>query len=235
MSNDDFDDEELEEIADQIQVGDRTEGARALERVISRARSEGRGEVRQVLKEEAMAARLERENSEALDHFSKRYPQMKDSELLVDAAQTALRKEIVSDLKNAGITDEYLAPVRNDTATLVRAHGSARYNGANVRAPKDLLDQVGSTLAREFRIHPVSRAPAETVQMMREQRGFADRDAREGRYEPAAPSVRRIEPQRASQQSAATRTAYAPSAPSERAKEHVRQMRAARGFPPSGY
>jgi hypothetical protein len=204
--------DDLRSLTERIQVGDTDEGAAALGEIINRARGAAtvdRNTVRTLMLEEAAQMKLRDENTRALDRFGSRFPQLKDDNLLVDAAQRVLRDRIVDDLKGAGASDDDLAPVREDTGRLIAAHGQARVRGLKLSSPDELLDHTGRVLTEKFHIKPVRRSPEEYVHDLRKSRGFAD-DA-SGQVSAKAP---------ASSGSSSDRTAA-----------HVQRLRAARGYP----
>src|SRR5262245_36866246 len=116
--------EKLRAAAERIQVGDLEEGVDALEEVVELAR--GSGDTRQAVRSELATMKFEYENSAALKRFSEKYPDVAKDDLLAEAGVTALRREIEQDLKQIGVKDEDLAPVRSNTQAMVRAHTEAR-------------------------------------------------------------------------------------------------------------
>jgi hypothetical protein len=235
MQQDDDDlDAELEDIADQIQVGDRTEGARALKQVIDRAR--GSEDTRRTVRSELASMRFEAENSAALKRFADDYPDVAKDELLAEAGVTALRRELEQDLKKIGLKDEQLKPVRGDTHAMVRAHTEARMRGAKVRAPEEILSATGKVLSERFNIHPRSDrlTPDERIRQMRTQRGFSEEADGSGR------SSANLQPERGSTPAHVRRVAtpghvrqIAPERVSGRPStaDWIAKQRAARGFP----
>jgi hypothetical protein len=160
-----------------------------------------RASIRSMMLQEAAEMKLRSENTEALERFGAKYPQLKDDHLLVDAAQRVLRDRIVDDLKGAGATDEDLAPLRDDTGGLVSAHGQARMRG--VKLQSELLDATGAVLTERFNIRPARRSPTEYVRQMRQDRGFAADGSGQG----------------------------GAKASDDRTVSYVQRLRAARGFP----
>jgi hypothetical protein len=160
--DDEADLNELEDLVDKIQVGDRSEGANALkayeQRIIERARQAAQGtptqpaaladQVRSVLSQD----RIERENQTALQRFADTYPDLAKDELLAQAGLTALGKEIEKDLARVGVEDEIIASIRGNTHALVAAHKQLRMAGHKVSAPDELFDAVGSVMTERFGI-----------------------------------------------------------------------------------
>jgi hypothetical protein len=181
----DFDDDELEDIADKIQVGDRTEGAQALKTLIERAG--GSADVGQAVRREFAAMRQQAETTEALEGFAKKYPQLKDNHLLVDAAKRVVGIEIANDLAAAGVAENDLAGVRDNPDQLINAYGYARARGMRLRSPGEILDATGETLTREFNLRPArgGRGPEQVLREMRTARGYANDDAHIRTVQPA--------------------------------------------------
>jgi hypothetical protein len=161
--------QKLRDITERIQVGDAEEGAAALEELM--AHSERRG--RAALQNEITERELQRQNQAALDKFAKKYPRVASNDLLAEAGVTAMRREIEKDLKDLGIKDEVLAPVRGNAQMLVRAHNEARARGAKVRSPEEILEATGGVLSEQFGIRSAQRSAAEVVRDMRVERGYS--------------------------------------------------------------
>jgi hypothetical protein len=209
--------EKLRAITEKIQVGDTDEGAEAIGELIEHV-ARSTGSVRQALRQELAAHRLEAENNAALGKFAKRYANVANDAVLTEAATHVLRDKIVEELKGAGVAEEVLAPVRSDTQRLADAYTAARLQGLNVRAPEPLLDETGQELSRRFNIRPTQRSPREYVRSLRAERGLPDRERRDG-LAPAADFGR-----------ARTSDDFGSL---EARRERVRAMREARGFPVS--
>jgi hypothetical protein len=175
----DIDDDELEEIADQLQVGDRAEGAQALRRLVERSAGNRdiSSEVRGVLQKD----KVRHEIATGLDTFSRKYPQIANDPVLADAGFTVIREEIVKDLKGMGVPDDAIEPLRRsrNTEAIVQAYAEVRAKAPNrVRSPTELLDAAGEDLRRRFNIKGVSaRTPQQVIHEMRADRGFSNDDA----------------------------------------------------------
>lgn len=172
QDDDNFQDDELEEIADQIQVGDRTEGAQALNKLIERAgsRRDIGAEVRRVQRQDTVNAEIQT----ALKGFADRYPTILQDELLADSGMTVIRREIEKDLKELGADDEALKPIRGSTATMLRAYTEMRMAGRG-RAADEIFGVVGEEMRTRYNIRPVSgRTPQQVIREARAARGFAN-------------------------------------------------------------
>ena len=176
----DHDRERLRELTEKIQFGDADEGTEALEQIVGLAREQApdRDAIKQAMREEMVDMRLKAENDRALEKFAKKYPSLREDQVLVEAATHVLRDKIVDDLKSIGIPDDAIAPLRGDTGSLVTAHTQARAKGHKVRGPDDLLNATGAELGKRFNIKPAQRSPAEYVRDMRIQRGLPVREER---------------------------------------------------------
>jgi hypothetical protein len=164
--------QEMEELTDQIQMGDRSEGAKALVRAFERlqSRDQGQGTPTQTAPAEieriaVTALSKQRVNSEiqtALTRFGEDYPDIVNDELLADAGIAAVRKEIEKDLKALGVTEEAIRPVTRDTATMMKAYVDLRLAGHKVRTPDQIFGAAGKTLTDRFGFKPSAAAPAAT-------------------------------------------------------------------------
>jgi hypothetical protein len=223
-------DAEMEELVNDIQVGDKTEGARALKKALAR----GTGDTRGAVRAELAALKFEAENNAALQRFADKYPDLVQDEILGDAGQTAVRREIENDLKKIGVTDEVLAPVRGNTQLMVRGYTEARMRGAKVRSPDEIFDATGKVLSERFGLHPKSRrvSPGERIAEMRAERGFAEEADGGGRSVPRA-SVQRTDSGNVRRVGSPANVRQAPrSEPSGRPStaDWIAKQRAARGF-----
>jgi hypothetical protein len=154
----------LREIAEKIQVGDTDEGAEALGQLLDQARRIDGQALRRELENQAIQARLQQEGAAAIQSFTDKYPQIKDNEILADAAVGVLRKEVTADLRKAGASNEQLAEIGGDVNSLVMAHGHARARGLKeLRSKQELVDAVGETMVRELGLKPAPRSDGRTV------------------------------------------------------------------------
>lgn len=138
------DDAEFEQIAQDIQVGDTTEGAAALKRLVEKSgsRRDIGNEVRGVLARD----RVQAEWQKGLERVQKKNPGLAQDELLAEAGMTAVRNEIAKDLKELGVPDEELGKIKGNNQAMVQAHMAVRANGHNVRSADDLFDAAAENL-----------------------------------------------------------------------------------------
>jgi hypothetical protein len=243
MSDDDLDDE-LRTITEQIQIGDTEEGARALAKVIQRARGDNTSVRRQLAEIE-----IERQNDQALKRFQDDYPDLAADSDLAETGASVVKREIIEDLKGLGFKDEDIAPARGDLKSLAAAHAHARLNGFKVRTPDQILDATGEHLSKKYNIKR-ARSPGHSPAEIMRQRVVEHRRARGLGVDDVAPAGRSTPPTR--QQTAAPAAgrpasgvfrAQPPSAygdadeaareEARRAKtlEHIQTSRVARGYP----
>jgi hypothetical protein len=157
---------EFEELADQIQVGDRAEGARALAKAIKLAQDKGligpqgtptqtgEADIERQVSRVLTKERVTTEISSAIADLGKTYPDLVNDELLAESGMTAVRKEIVKDLKELGIEDEALKPIARNSEALLKAYVELRQAGRKVRSPGEIFRSAGEMVAKRFNLQP---------------------------------------------------------------------------------
>jgi hypothetical protein len=152
-------------LARKIQVGDEEEGAQAIAELIqtvakrANAQQPGVDQIRQATRQELQHQENRREITTALEKFSTTYPTIVADADLTEVAMNRVKAELRADLKAAGLDDESLNAIKDDTNALTNAHRSLRQQGARVRDYVTLLDNVGSYLQNKF-----GQAPAQQQQ-----------------------------------------------------------------------
>lgn len=227
--DDEVDTEKLASIVERIQVGDKEEGQEALAELVKMVgakpkldQSDISRAVQQTLSERETMSEINR----AVEGFSKEFPNLVSDDDLTNVTMTVITKEILKDLRSAGMSDADLAAVSKDTKRLAAMHRQARLSGANLRTYDGLLRDVGTHVSEKFGIRPGSSAPA------------AKSPAQTPASPPRAPTdsakaQERIDRKRAAPQQPRTAGGRTPSAEPPRPKtkaEVVAQMRRERGF-----
>ena len=177
MQNDDDyeNDDGLEDLVDQIQVGDREEGARAVREIAKRFSADPQAIERGVRQMQARDRALGEING-ALDEFNKKNPNIANDTLLAEAGMTAVRAEIARDLKSLGVPDEELDKIRGDNKVMLGAYAHLRANGRQVRAPKELFGAVADNFRERGIRTGGARSPQEVIREARTARGFSNRE-----------------------------------------------------------
>lgn len=227
--DDEVDTEKLASIVERIQVGDKEEGQEALAELVKMVgakpkldQSDISRAVQQTLSERETMSEINR----AVEGFSKEFPNLVSDDDLTNVTMTVITKEILKDLRSAGMSDDDLAAVSKDTKRLAAMHRQARLSGANLRTYDGLLRDVGTHVSEKFGIRPGSSAPAAKSPAptpASPQRAPTD----------SAKAQERIDRKRAAPQQPRTAGGRTPSAEPPRPKtkaEVVAQMRRERGF-----
>jgi hypothetical protein len=166
---------ELEDLVEQIQVGDRTEGAQAIRKIMER--TAGSRDIGAEVRNVQALDRAKAEVDEALAAFKERWPEMVSDELLAQSGLTVIRREIEKDLKREyGTTDEALEPVRENSAVMTQAYLKMRVDGKG-RPANEMFGVVGEILGRRFNIRP--QAPGRVGEVRRVNPGDPEVIARE--------------------------------------------------------
>lgn len=158
-----LDPDKLREIAERIQVGDAAEGAEALKELLSEMATKASkpaitpDEIDQRVESRIRHQRTQEELDKALQDFGKEFPDVMGKRLLADAGRTALRDELVKDLRSAGLPDEQIEAASRDDNALVAIHRDLRSRkNPSVRAYSDLFKATGKALSDEFGLKPKS-------------------------------------------------------------------------------
>jgi hypothetical protein len=142
-----FEADELEDLVDRIQIGDRTEGAQAIRQIMERSggsRDIG-AEVRRVHAQD----RVRGEIQSALTAFHERYPDLVQDDLVAQSGLTAIGREIEKDLKEMGVTDEALGRVRGNDGLMLQAYTEMRTAGKG-RPPEEIFGAVGDEMSKRY-------------------------------------------------------------------------------------
>ena len=237
---DDFNDDNTDrfhDLAEKIQIGSSEEGAQALRELVQGVQAD-RASVVQVLHQEAMTARVKKENAETFARVLKEYPELKENDLKATAAAHQLRKEVINDLKNVpDVSDEILSRAATANAdTLMYAHGIARLHGAKVRTSDELADDTVRVLKKEVGLrHAGPRPAADVIREMRSERGRpAIDDGASSRSQQIAHEARTARAAPAYQPRRVVQPATAEAAREERSRAYVQarvnRHAATRGF-----
>jgi hypothetical protein len=177
----DFEDDELEELADQLQVGDRTEGAQALRRIMQRSTTDPDA-IANGVRSTIARDRVRMEIRDGLQELARTNPDLATDPLLADMGATAMRGQIARDLRDIGATDEMLNPLLGDTKAMVEAYHNIRVAGRG-RPFSEIVDAAAKDVrARGVKLRTASdgspearrAAAASAVREMRTQRGFSN-------------------------------------------------------------
>jgi hypothetical protein len=137
--------EKLRDIVERIQIGDADEGAQALEELMSSGNVE-----RRVLQRMAQAE-VEGEMLRAVDRFSAKHPHITSDPDLSQTGISVLARTMREDIKKLGITDEQLAPIRDDVRMLAHTTEMLRRAGhRSVRSFDQVLDATAKTMEQKF-------------------------------------------------------------------------------------
>lgn len=226
--DDEVDPEKLASIVERIQVGDKEEGQQALAELVKMVGTKPRFDqtdisraVQQQLSERETASEIDR----AVQGFAKDFPNLVSDDDLTNVTMTVITKELLRDLRSAGLSDSDLAAASKDTKRLAFMHRQARASGAKLRTYDGLLRDVGTHVSEKFGIRPGS-APTDKSQEPSQkppQRAATD----------PAKVQERIERKRAAPQQPRTAGGRTPMAEAPRPKtkaEIVAEARRARGF-----
>lgn len=219
--------EKVRDIVHRIQVGDEDEGAEALTELLGLVNS-GRSQEQQVrpdqvnrlVQEHLLHRDTQQEIDGALKRFGDEYPEIAQDSDLTTVGLDLTAREMRTDLKKIGLSDEDLKPIGHDLRALAQLHRTARLNGHQVRPYGEVLSAVGNYMADKFGIKRQDPQPGTQTQPQ-QRRSDADIAAeREAR-------------KRTAQQQPRTAGARVPAPQPPRPKskdEVVQEMRAARGF-----
>lgn len=155
-----IDREKLKGIVERIQVGDTDEGIDATEELVALL-SHGQPEIDSNLVNEIVQEQLfQRQNQEDIDgalrSFSEKYPEIVKNDVLSEAGMTVFKREIVRDLRDLGVSEEDIAPIRSNAKALSKAHQTLRRAGHKVRSYGEIFDGVGQYMTEAFGMAPSS-------------------------------------------------------------------------------
>ena len=211
---DEYEDDGIEQLVEQIQVGDATEGAAAVREIAKRFSAADPQAIERVMRQSQARDRAVGEINGALNEFTKRNPRIVNDELFAESGMTAVRTEIAKDLKSLGVPDEELDQIRGDNKVMLAAYTHLRANGRQVRAPKELFGAVEDGFRQRGIRTGGSRSPQEVIREARTARGFSNREEDIGPDRHAGPTAQE-------------------EARREKTRKHIQQAREARHFPDS--
>lgn len=157
-----LDPEKLAQIAERIQVGDAADGAEALKELITEFAGKAKPsvtpeEIDQRVETRLRHQRTQEELDSAYKTFETEFPDVIARPLLRDAGLTALRSEMMKDLRAAGLTDEQIEHAARDNNSLVSVHRDLRSrNKEGVRSYSEVFKATGKLLYDEFGFKPKS-------------------------------------------------------------------------------
>jgi hypothetical protein len=155
--------DELASVVDQIQVGDKETGAKALqgilEKIASAAQSQAVPDVDAVVDRRLASQRRTIEVTEALTAFKDVYPDVANDAVLGTTAQMLVQRELVKDLTDAGFSEADLKPILSKPTDVAVRELSARQfqlreSGVKMRSYKEIMSSVGSTLTEKYGFKP---------------------------------------------------------------------------------
>jgi hypothetical protein len=157
------DTDDLEEIAEMIQVGDREEGAQALGKLLKKAGGNTGDVAGQVRRQMAME-QIDREIQNGIKDLEERNPGIAKSHILGQAAMAALRAEVGEDLRAEGIPEDQVKRISSSDELALKAYKELRILGKSRK-----FEDIGEATARRMRQEGVavrtakSRTPESVV------------------------------------------------------------------------
>jgi hypothetical protein len=206
---DEYEDDGIEQLVEQIQIGDASEGAHAVREIAKRFGPDPQA-IERVMRQSQARDRVVGEFNDALGDFNKKNPNIANDTLLAEAGMTAVRSEIAKDLKSLGVPDEELDRIKGDNNVMLGAYTTLRANGRQVRAPKELFGAVADNFRERGIRTGGARSPLEVIREMRTARGFSNDEGTIGPDRRAGPTAQE-EAQR------------------EKTRRYIQQTRKARG------
>lgn len=221
----------LKAIVERIQLGDADEGVAAIGELMDIVKGEAgkpadANAVAAMVQQHMANTETKREIDTAVAAFQAAYPEIAADELLADAGRTAIRNELIRDLKSCGVSDDDIAPLRGDARALAYAQRQLRTAGHPVRTYQQLLSDTGKVLSQRFGIgtkpapQPASVTPTPAPRPV---------PANDPKIAARVDAKRTMTPQ---PRHAGARVAAQPTAPRPKtAREIIVDQRRARGFP----
>ena len=178
----DLDLEQLREIARRVQVGDEGDGVEAVKDIVkiaAKSRPDASPEqIARIVHETIEKNQTAVEINTALQEFGTDYPDAVKNEYIAEAGLHMLRDELIADLRNAGISEDKIAPIKHDASALAAAQRMMRRQNptTEMRSYRDLLSAVGERLTDNFGIQrrdrttPKQPQPSSTSQQQRLER-----------------------------------------------------------------
>lgn len=160
-----FDFAELKDVVTQIQLADDETGAKALQAVLEKLAAASQpqagadpDQVSAAVQQTLAQERRKTEVKEALDAFAAAYPDVAGDDILATTAATLLERELVKDLKKAGMTDEDIKPLlqsANPSRALSARQFQLRESGVKLRSFKEVVAATGQVLTEKYGFKPV--------------------------------------------------------------------------------
>lgn len=151
---DELDETALDSIVERIQVGDKDDGRAAiadLARLIRSSKTSALDEtkVSDIVRHSLRQVDTEKEIQTAVNNFATKFPTIASDDEFVGVALARVERELVADLKAAGVSEDDLSKVKspNDLAVM---HGRMRQSGAKLRTYDELLTSVGTHFTTKF-------------------------------------------------------------------------------------
>jgi hypothetical protein len=154
-----LDPDKLKGIVERIQVGDSDEGMQALQELVDMTRGGADlspEKIGTMVKHHLQETQATDEINSALASFVKEFPDLAKDELLADAGRTALRQELIKDLKSIGADEADIDKIKHDPRALATAQRQLRAAGHKVRSYGEILGAVGKTMTDKFGLKPAS-------------------------------------------------------------------------------
>ncbi len=161
------DKENLRVLVEKLQVGDVEEGVEAVAELFSHlqntsAPSVSEEQVSALVEQRLTQTKNQTEIHGAIGRFEEKYPEIVREPMLAEAGMTALRFELIKDLKSVGVTDEDISSISRNTEALVQAQKRVSQGGHKLRSYDELLDSVGSTMTEKFNLRPSAKPSPKT-------------------------------------------------------------------------
>ena len=210
--------DKINEIVDRIQNGLPEDGAEALEELVNEIVSLNGGQSSQSdIQSQVERILVTQQNQTEIDGAVKSFAQengdLMGNKHLRGALFDMAREEMLEGMRNLGVPDELLAPIKSDGETVALFYRQLRLDGQPLKTHGDLLEATGQKMRKTFnmpkRVSNVTTSP----------------DATNKRVE----AKRSMQPQ---PRSAGQRGQSSPQGPRPKTREEVvQEMRAARHFP----
>lgn len=148
--------ERLGEIADRLQLGNRDEAQAALEELVGLVR-EAQGpavnseQLREEMRRELVAQENKREIDRAIGKFEADNPDLKDDRYLVNTVIDMAVDHMVNGMRQAGVTDQMLAPLQGRKETIAQVYADMRQDGRfNLPSYDEVLAKAADQLRASY-------------------------------------------------------------------------------------
>lgn len=157
--------EQLQRIAELIQIGEEDDAVEGVSAIIEMARANN-----PALSEERLAELVSRQIvqhqqnttiDQAVADFRNENPDLFKSKFLANAGTMAIADEMLSDLRSIGANEEALAKIANDPEAVTSLYRQAMSRGHKVRSFKEVFDAGAAALRAEVGLSKPGTVPAD--------------------------------------------------------------------------